>query len=147
MINIGQVGEVIVRDWLCSQGYIIIENRWRCVWGEIDIIAQNQEENTLTFVEVKTRKKGKNLDSNGILAVNINKQKKIILTAETFLAQNPLLAELNCRFDVVLVAYEVDKNNHNQDNRNNGFNSAHEIYSQGYKWTIIDYIDNAFSSL
>lgn len=39
--DIGNAGEDLVAQWLQSQGWVILYRRWRCRWGEIDIIAQH----------------------------------------------------------------------------------------------------------
>jgi len=38
--NIGELGEELVAEWLQAQDWVILHNRWRCRWGEIDLIAQ-----------------------------------------------------------------------------------------------------------
>ncbi len=124
----GELGEQIVGQWLESQGYVIRNYRWRCRWGEIDIIAEEPTSNTLVFVEVKTRKAlSNNWDEGGLTAVSVAKQKKIYQTAQLFLAQYPNLADLYCRFDVALVGYQQDKDQ--------------------VKLIIKDYIENAFEAV
>lgn len=39
-LDIGVLGEDIVAQWLQFQGWIILHRRWRCRWGEIDIVAK-----------------------------------------------------------------------------------------------------------
>lgn len=51
--ELGKQGEVMATVWLISKGYDILENNWRFGKLEIDIIAC--KENTLHFIEVKTR--------------------------------------------------------------------------------------------
>jgi putative endonuclease len=50
----GLTGERVARDFLEKNGYHVIETNYRCPGGEIDIIAR--QENTLVFVEVRTKK-------------------------------------------------------------------------------------------
>jgi len=40
-LDIGVLGEELVAQWLQSTGWVIL-HRWRCRWGEIDIIASQQ---------------------------------------------------------------------------------------------------------
>ena len=54
-LKIGDLGEKFVTKWLRDQGWNILASRWRCLWGEIDIIAQKNQSNSLVFIEVKTR--------------------------------------------------------------------------------------------
>jgi len=50
----GDIGEKIASNFLCINGYKIIEKNYRCRDGEIDIVARQRD--TIVFVEVKTRK-------------------------------------------------------------------------------------------
>ncbi|MDJ0745895.1 MAG: YraN family protein [Xenococcaceae cyanobacterium MO_167.B27] len=123
MATIGELGEQIVAEWLQSQGYSIRHCRWRCRWGEIDIIAVNESSNILVFVEVKTRSNS-NWDEGGLKAISLAKQQKIYQTAQYFLGKHPHLAEYYCRFDVALVSYQKEQS---------------EV-----KLIIKDYLENAF---
>ncbi|WP_319422866.1 YraN family protein [Pleurocapsa sp. FMAR1] len=105
MKEIGIWGEKLVGRWLQIQDYELLQQNWRCRWGEIDLIAQERVSKAIAFVEVKTRSKN-NWDENGLLAIDSAKQEKIIKTASLFLAKYPQLAELPCRFDVALVSYQ-----------------------------------------
>jgi len=53
-MTLGSWGEDKAAQYLQKQGYVIAERNYRSRIGEIDIIAQNDQE--LVFVEVKTRK-------------------------------------------------------------------------------------------
>ena len=99
--DIGVLGEELVAQWLNSQGWVILNRRWRSRWGEIDIIACSSSP-LLVFVEVKTRRHG-NWDSGGLLSITQQKQRKLYQTAQYFLARHPHLVDYPCRFDVALV--------------------------------------------
>ncbi|BAZ68375.1 MAG: YraN family protein [Pelatocladus maniniholoensis HA4357-MV3] len=43
-LDIGNAGEDLVAHCLQSQGWVILDRRWRCRWGEIDIVAQYVED-------------------------------------------------------------------------------------------------------
>ena len=49
----GRFGEQLTAEYLEEKGYEIVERNFKCRFGEIDIIAQNDR--YLAFVEVKTR--------------------------------------------------------------------------------------------
>jgi len=50
----GMLGEKLACDFLGKNGYHIMETNYLCPEGEIDIIAR--QEDTLVFVEVRTKK-------------------------------------------------------------------------------------------
>lgn len=53
--QIGIFGEKIAYNYLQKNNYRIIETNFRCKQGEIDIIAWDNVQEELVFVEVKTR--------------------------------------------------------------------------------------------
>jgi putative endonuclease len=101
MSTIGEQGEALVGAWLVTKQAKVLHYRWRSRQAEVDIIAEKLD-GTLLFVEVKTRS-AKNWDTDGLLAVTLRKQAKILLGAEMFLGLHPELADRACRFDVALV--------------------------------------------
>lgn len=142
MSSIGQLGEQFVAQWLITRGWKPLQMRWRCRWGEIDLIAQSQSTTMIAFVEVKTRQ-SRNWDDHGILAITPQKQEKIKQTAATFLGKFPHLAEFPCRFDVALVNYQpYQKNCFNQDKFT--IKIGQPVQWQGYQLTLLRYLEAAF---
>lgn len=96
-MKLGQWGEDLVMKDYISRGYHILERNWHTRYGEIDIIARNED--CLVFVEVKTRKNQKY--GEGFESVDWQKQEKLSITAELYLVANP--TEGAVRFDVASV--------------------------------------------
>lgn len=84
--------------YLIVKGYRILAKRYRTPHGEIDVVARRG--GTLIFVEVKARA---TLD-DAAYAVTPRQQHRIVAAAQMWLAAHPTDAELNCRFDVILIA-------------------------------------------
>jgi len=127
--NLGDRGETLVAQLLQANGWQILAQQWRCRWGELDVVARDRQ--WLIFVEVKTRSDG-NWDENGTLAINQQKQAKLIKSASLFLSQNPQFKDLSCRFDVAIIKYRSQP----QDKSFN--NQALELY-------LKEYIEQAFT--
>lgn len=147
--DLGQLGEQLTAQWLKAQGWEILASRWRCRWGELDLVAYHasppeNQENSLIFVEVKTRQL-KNWDADGLLAITPQKQKKLYRTAEMFLASYPQYSEVNCRFDLALVQAKLlsEKTQKNLENYPPiTLNSP--LVSQGYELTLKTYLPDIF---
>lgn len=99
---VGQAGEQAASLWLQAKGWQVLHQRWRCRWGELDLVAVRGEQ--LVFVEVKTRR-GFNWDADGLLAITPRKQQRLWQAAGAFLGQFPQYADWPCRFDLALVSY------------------------------------------
>lgn len=53
--EIGALGEQLAVEHLIAQKLEILSRNWRCRWGELDVIAADNVDGTVIFVEVKTR--------------------------------------------------------------------------------------------
>lgn len=94
----GIKGEEIAKRFLEKNGYVILEQNYVNKIGEIDIVAKHKKTKTIVFVEVKFRtdlKYGYPRE-----AVNLKKQQKIKLVAQTFITEYKLF-ESCVRFDVI----------------------------------------------
>jgi putative endonuclease len=97
-ISTGKRGEELAAAYLAEAGYRIIERNYRCLFGEIDIVAEEGE--TLVFVEVKSRRSDAYGDPQ--LAVGRQKQRKISMISANYLAERHF-PHRPARFDVVAV--------------------------------------------
>jgi putative endonuclease len=52
---LGERGEAAAAAWLASRGWTILARRWRCRYGELDLVALDPD-NVLVAVEVKLRR-------------------------------------------------------------------------------------------
>ena len=94
----GKLGEVEATKYLENMGYKIICNNFRCLAGEIDIIAKDDDE--IVFVEVKTRKSNNYGEPKE--AVNKKKLEHIFKASRYFLYKNNL-QDKYIRIDVIEV--------------------------------------------
>lgn len=93
---IGKMGEDLAQQYIQELGMKIIKRNFYCKFGEIDIIAKDQNE--LVFIEVKTRtnnKYGKPVD-----AVNFTKQKHLYYSIEYYLYSQKI-KNTKIRIDVI----------------------------------------------
>jgi len=104
-ISLGKHGEELASEFLESAGLRIIVRNYRNKTGEIDIIARDQE--TLVFVEVKTRKSltyGQPYE-----AVSRKKQKQICRLALYYMTRNKHHDQA-VRFDVISIVMTSNEN-------------------------------------
>lgn len=80
-LHLGKHGEDFAAAILAEQGYTITERNYRCKIGEIDIIAEKEDE--LCFVEVKTRRSER--FGRPAEAVNGEKQKQLRRVASWYM--------------------------------------------------------------
>jgi putative endonuclease len=93
----GHRSETIAAWWLRLKGYRIIARRYRTAAGEIDLIVRRGR--VLVFVEVKARADFRTATE----AVSARQQHRIARAASQFLAARPDLAQLDQRFDALLI--------------------------------------------
>ena len=91
----GLAGERQALAYLRQHGMRPVCQRYRCPYGEIDLVMLDGE--CLVFVEVKLRSRGRKND--GVLAVNVQKQQRLIRAARCYLGEYP--TEMPVRFDIV----------------------------------------------
>lgn len=108
-MKLGEWGEVLIADYLEEKGYHIVARNWHSRYGEIDIIAENDQ--FILFVEVKTRKNAR--FSQPYEAVDGRKQEKIRITVESYLMKHP--SPLQPRLDVASVIAPQGVNTQNPE--------------------------------
>ena len=99
-LTLGERGEKYAARYLRRLGYKILLTRHRQRYGEIDILAV--EDQTVVFVEVKTRRKSAR--SRPADAVTATKRKRLLQTVDRYmrLLGNPMITH---RLDIVEVIY------------------------------------------
>ena len=94
----GKQGEKIASQYLLKKGYSIIRKNYRSFSGEIDIIAFDEAQRILVFIEVRFR--SGNFQVDPLESVDYRKQEKIKKTALKFLSETKIPYD-SVRFDVV----------------------------------------------
>ncbi len=122
---LGDHGETIVANYLQKAGFTILVRNYRTSHGEIDIIAQRGD--TISFVEVKTRK---TIFFDISQVITPLKQKKMIHVAKSFISQNEtqLFHNSVLQFDIAILEH-----NQNNSQKNSTITNSN-----------ITYIPNAF---
>lgn len=100
--SLGKAGEQLAADKLISLGYEIVARNYRCIAGEIDIVARHAQ--VWIFVEVRTRRGTKfGLPEDSITP---RKQAHMIAAAEHYLDANDLHL-VPWRLDFVAVEFSL----------------------------------------
>lgn len=95
-LDLGRRGEALAARELEKRGYRIVDRRWRCRLGELDLVAWDGD--VLVIVEVKARSRldfGRPVD-----AVDRDKQRRLRRLALAYLKARKLHG-VSVRFDVV----------------------------------------------
>ncbi|ETR74133.1 MAG: endonuclease [Candidatus Magnetoglobus multicellularis str. Araruama] len=96
--QLGKDSETLAVNYLLENGYTIIQRNFRTKGGEIDIIAR--ENNTLVFVEVKSRTSTRY--GHALQSLTHRQKKRLTKTALMYLHQHQMKNQ-SARFDVVAI--------------------------------------------
>ncbi|KTD24088.1 hypothetical protein Lmac_2961 [Legionella maceachernii] len=96
-LKTGTKAELWARDYLLRQGLRWISSNYRCRWGEIDLIME--EQNCLVFVEVRSRQS--RAFGGAIASITSVKQHKLAKAAAHYLQTTKKYNAQPVRFDVV----------------------------------------------
>lgn len=94
--HFGLLSEHVAALFLQLKFYKIIERRYKCKLGEVDLIARKG--NKVVFIEVKARK-----DTSLMDFISIKQKNRIIKAAEYFILTHPKYKNYQVSFDVVIV--------------------------------------------
>ncbi|MBF2758812.1 MAG: YraN family protein [Ectothiorhodospiraceae bacterium AqS1] len=97
--RIGQKTEAFAERWLAKRGLVLLARNYRCRLGEIDLIMRDAE--GLVFVEV--RRRSNEFFGGGVESVDRHKQTRLAATAEHYLANHEVGADIPCRFDILAI--------------------------------------------
>ncbi|MEA3249583.1 MAG: YraN family protein [Patescibacteria group bacterium] len=100
---LGRAGEKAAERYMKKNGYRILDRRWRCPEGELDLVAEKGGE--VVFVEVKTR--ASEVFGGARLAVDARKASRLRVAAYAYLERH-LLWESPFRIDVIAVTATPD---------------------------------------
>lgn len=102
--EIGMEGERLAASYLVRRGYRILDRNWRCMGGEIDIVACEEDEDRecVVLVEVKTRLAlGDEAECMPELAVDTKKMARYRQLALYYMLDRPEVKSI--RFDVIAI--------------------------------------------
>ena len=105
MPNTGRQAENYAGSWLKKHRLKILKLNFHSRWGEIDIIALDQD--TICFIEVRYRKSSTH--GTAVDSVTSQKQQRIIKTAQAYLQQHLTHKSRPARFDVISMSGNLDK--------------------------------------
>jgi putative endonuclease len=94
--KLGFDAELTVAKEYTKKSYVVIQQRFKTQYGEIDLIAI--KDNTVAFIEVKARNSNVFQDCVGKKQILRN-----VSAAKVFLEMNPQYNEMDIRYDLALV--------------------------------------------
>lgn len=101
----GAAGERLAASYLEKKGYTIAERNYRCIFGEIDLIARDGS--TIVFIEVKSRRSKEFGDPES--SVGRTKQIKLSKIALAYLNERNFENQ-SARFDVIAILMQRNGN-------------------------------------
>ena len=93
----GRRAEGLAAIFLQLKGYRILERRYKCRTGEIDLIASKK--NTLAIVEVKQRRSRADAEDS-LTPYGMN---RIAAAADVYVSKTPMSQNLAVRFDAIFI--------------------------------------------
>ena len=102
--QLGSLGEELACQYLVTKNYKILDRNIRVKNNEIDVIALDQQNNELVFIEIKTR--SNTTFGNPDLAVTNKKLQSMALVAKWYMKLNHYY--LDFRFDIIAIHYLKD---------------------------------------
>lgn len=87
-IKLGRKSEDVAARWLTKKGFRIVARNFRCVFGEVDIIAFRK--GVLYFVEVRSRKGNSGRLGDVVETIDRKKLLHIVRTGEKFVIEKSL---------------------------------------------------------
>ncbi|GAB4209694.1 MAG: YraN family protein [Roseiflexaceae bacterium] len=100
--QLGDFGERAAAAHLERQGMLVLERKWRCPAGELDLVLRDGV--TLVFAEVRTRRAG---GPSAEESVGPGKRARLIGLAYAYCEANSISEQTPWRIDVVAV--EIDR--------------------------------------
>ena len=96
----GRWAEQQALEQLEGQGWRLLDRNWRCRWGELDLVLEQQQQ--LLVVEVKGRRPGSR-DRHGLDAFDAAKRRRMARAINCWRAAHPESAEQQLRVKLALV--------------------------------------------
>lgn len=95
----GILAEYLACAFLVLKGYRLVAMRYKTPVGEVDLIMRRG--GTLAIIEVKARAD----HASAATAIHHDNQSRVIRASQYFLVSHPEYAQMQVRFDAVLVAW------------------------------------------
>ncbi len=105
--DFGMFGESIAANYLEKKGYTILARNYQKPWGEIDIIAK--QDDVVVFIEVKSNARDLGYEFNPEVRVDEKKLNKITKTAALYLEYEYGTMDTEWRVDIVAVTIIEDE--------------------------------------